>query len=66
MKRIDYNLYMYKGVKVEYNSIKEWYIAKVYVNDLKLPLTINGSTQSSFKRIFNEQIEKYGGLRTVC
>ena len=63
MKKIDEGRYIYKGVEVERFCGTGIYIAKVYVNDKALPLTICGATQSAFKKLFNEQIKLYGGLK---
>lgn len=63
MKKIDYNLYMYKGIEVKYDLIKDLYVAEIHVNDWKLPLTIMGTTQFAFKRIFNDTVKTYGGLK---
>lgn len=63
MKKIAEGRYIYKGVEVERFCGTGIYIAKVYVNDMTLPLTICGKTQSAFKKIFNEQVKLYGGLK---
>ena len=63
MKKIAEGRYIYKGVEVERFGGTGIYIAKVYVNDKELPLTICGVTQSAFKKIFNEQVKLYGGLK---
>ena len=54
---------MYKGIEVKYDLIKDLYVAEIHVNDWKLPLTIMGATQSAFKRIFNDTVKTYGGLK---
>ena len=63
MKKIAEGRYIYKGVGVERFGGTGIYIAKVYVNDKELALTICGATQSAFKKIFNEQVKLYGGLK---
>ena len=63
MKKIAEGRYIYKGVEVERFGGTGIYIAKVYVNDKALPMTICGATQSAFKKIFNEQVKLYGGLK---
>ena len=63
MKKIAEGRYIYKGVEVERFGGTGIYIAKVYVNDMTLPLTICSATQSAFKKIFNEQVKLYGGLK---
>ena len=63
MKKIAEGRYIYKGVEVERFGGTGIYIAKVYVNDKELHLTICGATQSAFKKIFNEQVKLYGGLK---
>lgn len=63
MKKLFDGVYTYKGVTVERLGGTGMYISYVYVKDLKLPIKICGATQASFKRIFNEKVAEYGGLK---
>ena len=63
MKKIAEGVYTYKGVRVERYCGNGAYFANVYVNDYELPITVSGITQSAFKKVFNEVIKEYGGLK---
>ena len=62
MKKINECTWEYKGCYVS-KDLRGNYVAAVLVNNLKLPLTICGATQKSFKYNFNRLVEEYGGLQ---
>lgn len=61
MKKINDSTWEYKGCYV-FKDLCGNYVAKVLVNNLKLPMTICGATQKSFKNNFNRLVEENGGL----
>lgn len=62
MKKLSPELYLYKGIEVHKLSNGN-YEAIFYVNDLRLPLTVIGATQASFKKIFDTTVKNNGGLK---
>ena len=61
MKKINEGLYEYKKIRVTLD-LNGNYVAKVYVKDLILPMTICGATQKSFKDNFNRLVFEHGGI----
>lgn len=62
MKKLSPELYLYKGIEVHKLSSGN-YEALVYVNDYTLPIEVIGTTQASFKKIFNKVVKDNGGLK---
>ena len=61
MKKINEGLYEYKKIRVTLD-LNGNYVAKVYVKDLTLPITIVGATQKNFKDNFNRLVFEHGGI----
>ena len=62
MKKLSPELYLYKGIEV-HKLYTGHYSALVYVNDYTLPIEVIGTTQASFKKIFNKVVKDNGGLK---
>ena len=60
MKKINENLYLYKGVKV--TRCYKCYYAYVSVNKKSETTLISASTQREFMRDFNKFVTENGGL----
>ena len=61
MKKINDELYQYKGIDVKKLS-NGMYKARFYVNTTSGFCTVSGSTQASFKKLFNEFVRNNKGL----
>ena len=62
MKKIDENLYLYKGIEVKKLSNGN-YIAEFHVNSVINKCKVCGSTQANFKKLFNEFVRRNKGLK---
>ena len=56
MKKINSSTWQYKGCHI-FKDLSGNYVANVFVNDLKLPIRICGTTQKHFKDNFNRVVK---------
>ena len=60
MKKINNNLYLYKGIEV--TRCYKCYYTYVSVNKKSEPVLISAPTQRGFMKVFNKFVTENGGL----
>ena len=64
MKKIREDLYIYKGVYVKKLS-NGTYRGRFYINSISGLCVVSGTTQESFKRLFNNFVRNNKGINKV-
>lgn len=64
MKKIREDLYIYKGVYVKKLS-NGTYRARFYINSISGLCVVSGTTQESFKRLFNNFVRNNKGINKI-